>query len=166
MMKQIKTLLIAAVALIGMQNMNAQSKTAHVDIAEITNKMPAIIDAQNQLKKLGETYNKEYNTMVTEYKAKIEKYEKEASTQTDASNQTRKLEVDDMGKRIGDYQENAQKELQKKEADMMQPLVDKVKASISKVGKAKGFQYILNTADLLLADGTDITPDVKKDLGF
>jgi outer membrane protein len=165
-MKQIKTLLIAAVAFIGMQSMNAQSKTAHVDIAEITNKMPAIIDAQSQLKKLGETYNKEYNTMVTEYKTKIEKYEKEAPAQTDASNQARKVEVDDMAKRIGDYQENAQKELQKKESDMMQPLVDKIKASISKVGKAKGFQYILNTADLLLADGTDITPDVKKDLGF
>lgn len=166
MMKQIKTLLIAAVAFIGMQTMNAQSKTAHVDIAEITNKMPAIIDAQSQLKKLGETYNKEYNTMVTEYKTKIDKYEKEAPAQTDASNQARKLEVDDMAKRIGEYQENAQKELQKKESDMMQPLVDKIKASISKVGKAKGFQYILNTADLLLADGTDITPDVKKDLGF
>ena len=57
-------------------------------------------------------------------------------------------------------------ELQKKEADMVKPLMDKIKASIAKVGKAKGYQYVLNLADLLLADGPDLTADVKKDLGF
>ena len=45
-------------------------------------------------------------------------------------------------------------------------VMDKIKASIAKVGKAKGYQYVLNLADLLLADGPDLTADVKKDLGF
>jgi outer membrane protein len=44
--------------------------------------------------------------------------------------------------------------------------MDKVKASIQKVGKAKGFQYVLNSEGLLLADGPNVTADVKKDLGF
>ena len=44
--------------------------------------------------------------------------------------------------------------------------MDKIRASITKVGKEKGFQYIMNLSDLLLADGPDITADVKKDLGF
>jgi outer membrane protein len=74
--------------------------------------------------------------------------------------------MQDMGRRIGEYQETAQKDLQKKEADLMKPITEKVKASIQKVGKAKGFNYVLNAGDLLLADGTDITADVKKDLGF
>ncbi len=104
--------------------------------------------------------------MVDEYQSKIKKYDAEATTVTDAVNQTRQQEVQDMAKRIGDYQENAQKDLQKKESDLMKPILEKVKASISKVGKAKGFQYVLNATDLLLADGPDLTPDVKKDLGF
>ena len=74
--------------------------------------------------------------------------------------------MQDLTKRITDYRDNAQKELQKKEADMVKPLMDKIKASISKIGKAKGFQYVVNVADLLLADGPDLTADVKKDLGF
>ena len=74
--------------------------------------------------------------------------------------------MQDLVKRITDYRDNAQKELQKKEADMVKPLMDKIKASISKVGKAQGYQYVLNLADLLLADGPDLTADVKKDLGF
>jgi outer membrane protein len=166
MMKQFRTFLIAAVALLGFQTINAQAKTAHVDVQEIMTKMPAVLEAQNQLKKLSDTYTAEYKTMIDEYQAKMKKYEAEATTVTDPVNQTRQTEMQDMGKRIGDYQETAQKELQKKEADLMKPITDKVKASIQKVGKAKGFQYVLNAADLLLADGPDLTADVKKDLGF
>jgi outer membrane protein len=166
MMKQIKTLLIAAVALLGFQTINAQAKTAHVDVQDIMAKMPAVLEAQNQLKKLSDTYTAEYKTMVDEYQAKLKKYDGEAATVTDAVNQTRQQEVQDMAKRIGDYQETAQKDLQKKEGDLMKPITEKVKASIQKVGKAKGYQYVLNAADLLLADGPDLTVDVKKDLGF
>lgn len=165
-MKQVKILLIAAVAFFSTQTINAQAKVAHVDVNEIMTKLPAVLDAQNQLKKLGETYNTEYNTMVQEYQTKIKKYDEEAATQTDAVNQTRQQEVQDMAKRIGDYQDNAQKDLQKKETDLMKPVVEKIKASIQKVGKAKGFQYVLNAESLLLTDGPDLTPDVKKDLGM
>lgn len=166
MMKQIKTFLIAAIALLGFQTINAQAKTAHVDVNELMTKMPAVLDAQTQLKKLSDTYTVEYKTMVDEYQGKLKKYDTEASTVTDAVNQTRQQEVQDMAKRIGDYQETAQKDLQKKEADLMKPITDKVKASIQKVGKAKGYQYVINAADLLLADGPDLTADIKKDLGF
>lgn len=165
-MKQIKTFLIATIALLGFQTINAQAKTAHVDVNDIMSKMPAVLDAQSQLKKLSDTYTAEYKTMVDEYQSKIKKYDGEASTVTDAVNQTRQTEMQDMAKRISDYQETAQKDLQKKEADLMKPITEKVKASIQKVGKAKGYQYVLNAADLLLSDGPDLTADVKKDLGF
>ncbi|MES2747273.1 MAG: OmpH family outer membrane protein [Bacteroidota bacterium] len=165
-MKQLKTLVIAAIALFGAQTINAQAKVAHVDTNEIMSKMPAMLDAQNQLKKLSETYDKEYKTLVDEYQAKIKKYDAEASTVTDAVNQTRQTEVQDMIKRINDFKETAQSDLQKKEGDLMKPILEKVKASIQKVGKAKGYQYVLNATDLLLTDGPDLTADIKKDLGF
>ncbi|TBX69487.1 OmpH family outer membrane protein [Flavobacterium silvisoli] len=166
-MKRLKSLLIATVLLLGTSHtINAQAKTAHVDVNELISKMPAMLDAQKQLEKLSATYDAEYKTMAEEYQNKIKKYDQEASTVTDAVNQTRQTEVQDLVKRITDYRDNAQKELQKKEADLVKPLMDKIKASIAKVGKAKGYQYVLNVADLLLADGPDLTADVKKDLGF
>jgi len=167
MMKQFRTLVIAAIMLIGgNQAINAQAKTAHVDVSEIMSKMPAMLDAQKQLEKLSGTYDTEYKTMVEEYQNKLKKYEQEASTVGETVNETRSKEVQDMQKRIVDYRDNAQKELQQKETDIVKPIMDKVKASIQKVGKAKGFQYIFNSEGLLLADGPNITADVKKDLGF
>ena len=167
MMKQIKSLLIAAVFILGAsQSVSAQAKTAHVDVSEIMTKMPAMLDAKKQLDKLGETYDAEYKVMLEEYQAKIKKYDQEATTQNDKVNEDRAREVQDMQKRIVDYRDNAQKELQTKEQDITKPIIDKVRASIQKVGKAKGYQYILNGSELLLADGPNLTADVKKDLGF
>ncbi len=167
MMKQLKTLVIAAaIAFFGTQTINAQAKVAHVDVNELMSKMPAMLEAQGQLKKLSETYDKDYKTMVDEYQVKIKKYDTEASTVSEAINQTRQTEVQDMIKRINDFKETAQSDLQKKEGDLMKPLLEKVKASIQKVGKLKGYQYVLNATDLLLTDGPDLTADVKKDLGF
>lgn len=167
MMKQLKTLLIAAVLFAGTtQSLMAQAKTAHVDVNEIMGKMPAMLDAQKQLEKLSGTYDTDYKTMVDEYQTKIKKYEQEATTVTDKVNEERSKEVQDMQKRIVDFRDNAQKELQKKEQDLTKPIIERVRASIQKVGKAKGYQYVLNASDLLLAEGPDLTADVKKDLGF
>ena len=166
-MKQIKTLLIAAIFILGAsQTINAQTKVAHVDVSEIMGKMPAMLDAQKQLTKLSETYDADYKKMVEEYQAKLKKYEAESATVTEAINQERSKEVQDMQKRIVDFRDNAQKELQAKESEIVKPIMEKVRGSIQKVGKAKGFQYVLDGSTLLLADGTNITADVKKDLGF
>lgn len=166
-MKQIKILLIATVLFVsGNQAINAQAKTAHVEVSEIMSKMPAMLEAQKQLEKLSGTYDVEYKGMVEEYQNKLKKYEQEATTVTEVVNETRSKEVQDMQKRIVDYRDNAQKELQQKESDIVKPIMEKVKASIQKVGKAKGFQYVLNSEGLLLADGPNLTADVKKDLGF
>ncbi len=166
-MKQIKTLVIAAIFIFGAnQTISAQTKTAHVDVNEIMAKMPAMLDAQKQLEKLSTTYDADYKKMVEEYQAKLKKYEAEAATVTETINGERSKEVQDMLKRITDFRDNAQKELQQKESDIVKPLMEKVRASIQKVGKAKGYQYILDGSSLLLADGPNLTADVKKDLGF
>lgn len=166
-MNQIKTLLIAAILILAAnQTINAQAKTAHVDVSDIMTKMPAMLDAQKQLETLGKTYDSEYKKMADEFQAKLKKYDAEAATVTDTVNAERQKEVQDMQKRIQDYGQNAQKELQTKQEEITKPIYEKVKASIQKVGKAKGFQYVLDGSSLLLADGPDLTADVKKDLGF
>jgi outer membrane protein len=167
MMKNLKSLLVATLLFLGASQVsNAQAKIAHVDVSEIMTKLPAMLEAQKQLDKLSQTYQADYKTMGDEYQAKLKKYDSEASTVTDAMNAERQKEVADMEKRIQDFGQTAQKELQTKEADLMKPIEEKVKLAIQKVGKAKGFQYVLNSAGLLLADGPNLTADIKKELGF
>lgn len=166
-MKQFKTLLIAAVLFMAAtQTIAAQSKTAHVDVADIMGKMPAMLEAQKQLEKLSGTYDADYKKMVEEYQAKIKKYDAEVATVTETLNNERQKEVQDMQKRIQDFGQSAQKELQTKQEEITKPIYEKVRASIQKIGKAKGFQYVLDGSSLLLAEGPNLTADIKKDLGF
>lgn len=166
MMKQIKNLFIAAVLFFGATQVNAQTKTAHIDVNELLAKMPEMTSAKAQLEKLSKTFDADYSTMVTEYQTKMKKYEGEASTQTEAINETRAKEMQDMGQRIQQFRDTAQKQLQDKEMEIVKPIMDKAKAAIIKVGKAKGFQYVVDSASLILADGPNLFEDVKKELKF
>jgi len=59
--------------------------------------------------------------------------------------------------------------LQKKQNELLQPIIDKAKSAIEKVAKANGYSMILDSRQgiLLYAAATeDILPLVKKELGI
>lgn len=167
-MKQLKTLAIAIVLFIGTQ-VSAQSKVAHIDVQALMTTMPEMKTAQDQMKKIQETYDKDYKNMVTEYQTKLQKYEQEAPTAGDALNETRSKEMQDMGSRIQQFEQTAKKELGQKELDLIKPIMEKAQKAIQKVAKAKGVNYVLDAttgSGVLFAEGIDLLTDVKKELGF
>ena len=169
-MKQLKSFLIAAVLLVGVsQAASAQAKVAHINVSDLMAVMPEMKAANSQLEQISKTYDNEYRTMVEEFQAKIKKYDQEAATQTESVNETRAQEVQDMQQRIQQYQQTAQKELMEKQENIYKPILEKSRAAIQKVAKAKGYQYVLDSSTgsgVILADGPDLMADVKKELGF
>ncbi|MEZ4853275.1 OmpH family outer membrane protein [Flavobacterium sp.] len=167
-MKQFKTLVFALILFAGTQ-LFAQAKVAHIDVQALMTNMPEMKAAQSQLEKIKTNYDNEYQEMVQQYQTKLQKYQQEAETVDEAINQTREKEMQDMGVRIQQYQQSAQKELGKKEMDLLKPIMDKAHNAIKKVAAAKGYDYILDATaggGVLVATGPDILNDVKKELGF
>ena len=168
-MKQLKNLFIAIVMFFGAQVASAQTKVGHIDVSALMTTMPAMKAAEAQLNKLRDGYDTEYKKLVTEYQTKRAQYEKEAATAGDVLNETRTQEMQDFGSRIQKYQDDAQKALQDKSVELQKPIMEKAQAAIQKVARAKGIQYVLDStvgSGVLLADGTDLLADVKKELGF
>ena len=168
-MKHLKTLLTAAALIFGMSFMNAQSKVAHINTQELVEAMPAMQTAKAELEKLAKTYDTDIQTMATELQNKVKQYDAEASTKNDEENTKRMQEVAGMEQSIRQYQGQAQQDLAKKQQELTEPIYKQVQEAIIKVGKAQGFQYILDSTigqGVLLADGTDLLADVKKELGF
>lgn len=170
MMKQVKTLFMASVMFFGInQAINAQQKTAHIDLRSLMTNMPEMKTAQTQLEKISKTYDSEYRTMVEEYQNKIRQYEQEATTVTDKVNEDRSKEVETLAQNITQYRDTAARELEQKQMDIMKPIMEKARQAIQKVAKTKGYQYVLDSSEgsgVLLADGPDILLDVRKELGF
>ena len=75
-----------------------------------------------------------------------------------------------MEQSIREFQANAQKEMQEKMQLLMIPITEEIKAAITKIGKAKGFDYVLDSSlqnsGVIYAGGTDLMQDVKIELGF
>lgn len=169
-MKKIKTLLLAAVTFIGAVSMTqAQSKVAHIDTQKLIADMPDMKAAQNQLEKLQKTYEADIQTMATELQNKMKQYQAEAATKTDAENQKRGAEVQGMQDNILKYRQNAEQEMGKKQENLIKPIMEKARLAIQKVARAQGYQYVIDAtagSGLILADGPDLTADVKKELGM
>ncbi|AXT61152.1 OmpH family outer membrane protein [Aquimarina sp. AD10] len=169
-MKQFKTLLIAFTLIIGTSGfVNAQSKVAHIASQALVESMPAFKAAKSEIEKLNKTYDAEIRNMVLELQNTIKKYSAEAETKTDEENLKRQQEIQATEKSINDYRQNALKDLQKKEIELMKPIYEKARTSIQKVARAQGFQYVLDSTTgtgVIMADGKDLTADVKKDLGI
>ena len=168
-MKNLKLFLVAIVLFVGATTVNAQSKIAHIDTQALVEAMPQMKTAQGELEKIRKTYDTEIKSLAKELDTKIKQYEAEAESKSDEENGKRVQEVQGMQNNIAAYRQQALQDLQKKEVDILKPVLEKARAAIQKVARAQGFQYVVDSspgAGLLLADGKDLMGDVKKDLGI
>lgn len=166
-MKQIKTLLLATVLCIATVGFTqAQSKVAHINTQELIAAMPAAKTAQAEIEALGKTYQTDIQASITEYQNTVKQYEAEASTKTDEENQKRGLELQEKQQRIQQFRADAQKDLANKEAELFKPIQEAAMKAINDVAKAKGYDYVIDRATLIVANGTDILADVKSQLGI
>jgi outer membrane protein len=166
-MKHLKSLLLATALFIGATTLsNAQEKVAHISLAEIITAMPEYKAAQAEVEQAGKTYEAEIQDMVKTLDAKLKQYDAEANGQTADENQKRMQEVEGMKQSISQYQQQAQQGLQKQETDKMKPIREKAQAAVKKVATALGIDYVLDISTLVVSNGKDITPNVKKELGI
>ena len=169
-MKQFRTLFIALALTIGATAFtNAQSKVAHIATQELVQDLPEYKSAMDQLQKLEKTYDAEIKDMLSEAQSTMQRYEAEANTKSEEENQKRATELQAAQRRIQEHSGKARQDLQKKETDLLKPILEKVRTAIQKVARDKGYDYVLDSTTgtgVLLADGYNLMPDVKKELGM
>lgn len=164
-MKHLKTLLFATALFIGTSSFSyAQSKLAHINTQELIKAMPEYKVAQTDIEKLGKTYETTIQTSLKELDIKLKQYNAEAETQTQEENQKRMQEVEGMKQSLSQYQQQAQKDLQEKEFNMLKPITEKAKTAIEKVAAAQGIDYVFEAGGLIVAKGKDLMFDVKAEL--
>ncbi|RFN59630.1 OmpH family outer membrane protein [Marixanthomonas ophiurae] len=169
-MKHLKSVMVALAIFVGATSfVNAQTKVAHIDTQALVEAMPEMKAAQSELDKIQKTYDTEIKAMAKELQTKMTQYDQEAATKTDEENEKRFQEVQGMQSNIQSYRQQAMQDLQKKQEDILKPVLEKARAAIQKVGRAQGFQYVMDSttgSGILLADGKDLMIDVKKELGI
>jgi outer membrane protein len=151
----IAALLVFVVAAGHSQNL----KFGHINSDELIQAMPEFDSATAKLEKFRKELVNALDLMTVELNNKNDAYTKEAKNLTDIVKQTKEQELIDLNKRIQDFQQNAQQQLQNKQVELFQPIYTKVDKAIKDVGKENGFLYVFDVAKgaLLYFDETKST---------
>ena len=149
----------------------AQQKIGHIDVEELVAVMPETQTANAEIQKYQEQLEGDSQAMQEEYMTKMQNAQANADTWTQLRLQKEQEELEAMGQRIMQFNQSAQQELQRKQMDLMLPIIEKAQEAINAVAKSNSFTYILDSSKgkavvVFLENGEDIMPLVKAELGI
>jgi outer membrane protein len=151
----------------GFSQVNA--KLGYIDSNELLEMMPGKDSIQNAIQAYGKSLENQLQTMYSEYQTKLQDYQTNSRTMSDIIRQTKEKELADLESRIQTFQQQADTDLQNKQSELLQPLLDKAKNAINTVAKENGYTYIFDVgtgAFLFYEKGDNILPLVKAKLGL
>lgn len=166
-----RIIILSIIALFFGVNTFAQTKIklGHIDSMELLKQMPGRDSAQKILENYSKTLEKQITAMQTELENKYNDYVANQATMSQLIQQTKMKELQDLQSRIEAFQTSAQKDLQEKEKELIQPIIDKAKKAIEETAKENGYTYIFDSSVgvlLYYENSDDIMALVKKKLGI
>jgi outer membrane protein len=169
MKKLFKVALVAACMVMVGSFAKAQTKIGYINFNQLIDQMPESKTIQKQAQDYQKTFIDVLQGMQTEFQTKAQAYEAKRATMTDALRTQTETELQDLQKRIQDYQQSASQKVQEKYNELSKPLIEKARGAVNTVAKEKGYTYVIDTAqvDLIVSPPTDNLMDaVKAKLGL
>lgn len=161
-------LLFTFVAISGSVFAQKAPKFGHVNSQDLIISMPEMDSAQVKLQAYQKELESTLESLNVEFNKKYQAYQNEEKTLTDLIKQTRMNELQDYSKRIQDFEQSAQQEMQKKQNELYQPVIAKAKKAIEDYGKENGFTMIYESTVLqyMSAEVIDILPALRTKMGI
>lgn len=176
-MKLIKLFFIAAGLTLTANAVNAQQKIGNISTDEVFANLPDVKMASETVDNLTKVKKAEIDKVIAEYQTKLKTAQDKEKTLTEANKavltkelEAAQVELDNLAKKIEDTRAQAAKEISAKQAELYNPLQQKVKDAVAAVAKEKGLNYIFDVStrgsNLVYTEGgEDITDLVKAKLG-
>ena len=165
-----KKLIILIAAVLGVCSVSAQ-KLARVNLQDIVVAMPEFEEAQKNLEAFGKDLQEQMEQIQVEFNNKLADFQKNQATMAASIKQMKQQELEQLQQRFAEFQQIAQQDFQKKEAELLEPVQKKAQDAVNKIAKAGGYIAVFNTSIPSLAyfdeaQLTDIAALVKKELGI
>ncbi len=166
-----KKSIVLVIALCAVFVMSAQNfKFGHINSQELMGNLPAMEAVMSQLETLQTNNNELLKNMQAELEKEAMKYQAAADTMPESVRAYKEQELQQMQANIQKFYQDAQTSMQKKQGELTQPVMDKVKKAIDDVAAEQGFIYVFDlSGGAVLYHSTqsvDIKPLVRKKLGL
>ncbi|WP_259404590.1 OmpH family outer membrane protein [Hymenobacter sp. HSC-4F20] len=149
----------------------APLKIGYTSVQYVLSQMPESKQIESQLKDYSTQLKGQLDAKSTEFRTKVEAYQKGGATMTDVVKADKEKELQNLQQSIQEFQQNAEVSLQQKQQTLLKPALDKLQKNIDAVADENGYTYILNSdgdSPLLLhgpKDG-DVSDLILKKMGI
>jgi outer membrane protein len=167
-MKKVLVILVMMCVAVAVQG---QTKVGHINSSELIDMLPEADSIQLKLNKEQEMWQRlladkenDYNVKYAALMQIIDKPEV-----SDSEKEIKGKEVETIQKQYQELKKRENDALQTMQQELLTPLLDKVKQTISEVAKANGYAYVMDTTEgsgIIYSDTSyDLMPLVKAKLG-
>lgn len=149
-----KTYIIAIVAAVCLvTSANAQQlKMGYTNVDYILAFMPETQNVQTQLTEYEGQLTAQIQSKYTELQQKVAEYEQGAAMMIDAVRADKEQEIQQLQVSLQQFQANAEVLVQQKQAQLLQPLYEKIQSAIDEVAAEGEYIVIFRSETLLFAD--------------
>lgn len=144
-------------------------KFGFVDSRELLKAMPEMAKADADLQAYTKTFQEQLQTMSKEYEKKVQDYQAQEKTMSEAVKEVKQKEIIDLQNRIESTNQSATEKVEKKKEELYKPILEKADKAIKDVAKEKAFTYVFDASSGVLLHATEsdnILPLVKAKLGI
>ena len=146
--------------LIGTTSFAQNLKFGHINSQELLSLIPERDSAQLVLENYAQQLEEQLEAMQVEYNNKVQQYLANQENYSDLIKQTKEQELGDLQERITNFQTTAQQDIQQKEAQLIQPIIDKAEKAIREVAEENGFTYVFDLARGTILYFSDVSKDI------
>ena len=168
-MKKILKIVLTVAFVAGSTSVFAQ-KLGRINMQELVFAMPETAEMQKNLEAYQKELQDQLETIGVEFNNKLNEYTKN-STMSDSVRQLKEKELNDLKTRYDEFVQVSQQDMQKKQGELLEPIIVKAQDAVKEVSKAGGYTVVYDTSVNAVAYFdeavvTDILPAVKTKLGI
>jgi len=162
--------IIFAFVLVIVGSLSAQIKVGYVDSQRILNEFDEAREAQAKLDMEAKKLQDEYQRLLAKLDSLNREYERQRLIMSETRRKEKEDEIMELQKQIQDFQVNKlgpNGEIYQKQAELVGPVLEKIKKVIQKIGEEENYDYIFDTVagNILYADPAhDLTDKVLYEL--
>jgi outer membrane protein len=167
-----KNLVMAILIMTGFVSANAQ-KFCYVDVEYILNKIPAYTEAQKQLDKVSDGYQKEIDAKRKNVETMFKNYQAEQVLMTEQMKQQKIKDIENAEKEVMELKSakfGPSGELFKKRQELIKPIQDKLYDEIQKYAQAKAYDFIFDKSSgpsmLFASEKYNKSDDILTNMGI
>lgn len=120
-------------------------KIGFVDPQTIMRSMPEMAAIERRLQNFIERKRQEFAEKEANFRSEVEEYQQKMAVISDEARSREEERLAEMNLELQEFQQNFQQEIQERQFELIEPLLEKIQGAIETVAREREFTYVLNT---------------------